>query len=304
VDDFKNTLLKGFSNYLFTIRGLSQRSIENYLRDVKSFLPVLTEHHSLYLPLDKDTLVHSFHKFLSRISKKQKRTTIERKRQGIKAFAAFLKRKGFLNAVPESIFKSGKVESRLPPYLSPSEVGRFLDLLKNSTDPFEIREAAFLEMIYGCGLRLSEAIELKLPDIDFKRRHVIVKGKGGKTRWVPCTASTLSAIMRYITVRENLAAKDCLWIFVNRFGGKISGRYLEMRTAELGLKYLGRNDLHPHLFRHAFATHLLEGGIDLRLLKDLLGHESLTTTQRYTKVTLKRLFKVYASAHPRASKYS
>jgi integrase/recombinase XerC len=299
------SLLGAFERFLKVSRALSGASVAAYVRDVRLFLlrEAKDDEANFTLPLAAKVLERWLFRYLRHLSFRLKRTSIERKKCSFKAFIRFLEGSGNLDGTLKPVLAGGKAESRLPSYMSAKSVEELLEHLWRRSDPKDIRDAAFLEVLYGLGLRISEALNLTLQDIDMDRKLVRVTGKGGKVRYTPCTERTLEAIIAYLPVRVRWAKpSERAWLFVGPAGKRLSTRSMQARVARLGVEALGRNDLHPHMFRHALATHLLEGGMDIRLVKEMLGHASLSTTQRYTRVTLEHLFETYQKAHPRAKK--
>lgn len=307
IEESNSALLASFRRFLKVTQALSPASIEAYVSDVRLFLMKQTKAlpGSFTPPIEAEHLESWLLNYLRGLAFRLKRSSIERKKQSFKAFVRFLERSGRLKGRPDTIaaiLSGGRAESRLPAYLSQKSIEEILQGLKRSSKPQDMRDAAFLEVLYGLGLRISEALGLTLQDFDFDRGIVRVKGKGGKVRYLPCTDRVREAIMTYLPVRLRWAKPEGPWVFIGPKGQKLSVRTMQARIARLGMLILGRNDLHPHMFRHALATHLLEGGMDIRLVQEMLGHSSLSTTQRYTRVTLEHVFETYQKAHPRARK--
>lgn len=296
-------LLEAFERFLKVSRALSEASVEAYSRDVRLFLleEVISDEACFSLPIAGKALEVRLLNYLRRLSFRIKRTSIERKKHSFNAFVQFLEDSENLYGPLKPKLSGGKAESRLPSYMSAMTVEKLLDHLWSRSDPKDIRDAVFLEVLYGLGLRISEALNITLQDIDMDRKLVRITGKGGKVRYTPCTERVLEAIMLYLPIRVRWTKPgERAWLFVAPGGSRLSARNMQARVAKLGMEVLGRNDLHPHMFRHALATHLLEGGMDIRLVQEMLGHASLSTTQRYTRVTIEHLFGVYRKAHPRA----
>jgi integrase/recombinase XerC len=232
------------------------------------------------------------------------RATIARKAASVRAYARFLRRHGVIDTDPGRFLQAPKGGRRLPRVPRSDEAGDLLDLVgehaESDADPVSTRDAAVLELLYGAGLRVSECCGLREVDVDLRHRTVTVVGKGSKVRRLPLGEPALTAVREYLRVGRPAMARpespDRL--FLNRLG-----RVLTPRDAR---RILERNPLpdgrilHPHALRHAYATHLLEGGADLRAVQELLGHADLSTTQVYTHVTRDRLRSVYERTHPRA----
>jgi site-specific recombinase XerD len=229
------------------------------------------------------------------------RATIARKAASVRAYARFLRRHGVIANDPGRYLQAPKGGKRLPRVPSNHETNELLDQVPEAGESAHpARDRAVLELLYGAGLRVSECCELREADVDFRRRTVTVTGKGSKVRRLPIGEPALAAVREYLRsdrpALERPESPDQL--FLNRLG-----RALSTRDAR---RILERNPLpdgrilHPHALRHAYATHLLEGGADLRAVQELLGHADLSTTQVYTHVTRDRLRSVYERTHPRA----
>ncbi len=226
-----------------------------------------------------------------------KRNTVLRKIATLRSFVGYLLRKGYLTKNPFKLLPSPKKEKLLPKFLSEPETDRLIDTAAHSKH-FAQRNAALFELMYSSGLRRSEVTGLKIKDVDFFNGVVRVLGKGRKERLVPVTQTALQALKDYLATRKNPQPGDAL--FLNKNGTPLTGD---------GLAYLFKNTaissnlarrVTPHSLRHTFATHLLGHGCDLRSLQEMLGHQSLSTTQVYTHVSLEQLKSVYNEAHPKS----
>ncbi len=226
------------------------------------------------------------------------RRSIARALSAMKALARLHQRQG--EAVPEWLFsvRGPKLERRLPQFFSVDEAARLLAAPEDAT-PLGRRDRAIFELIYASGLRVSEAVSLDLRDVSLAGRDVRVRGKGGRERIVPFGRSAEAALRVYLGEARSLLSRGGEALFLNRRGGRITARsvrrILEAYEQAVGLPRRG-----PHSLRHSFATHLLEGGADLRVVQELLGHQSLSSTQIYTHVQAGRMRSVYRRAHPRA----
>ncbi len=226
------------------------------------------------------------------------RRSIARALSAVKALARLHQRRG--EAAPEWLFsvRGPKLERRLPRFFSVEETLRLLAAPKDAT-PLGRRDRAIFELIYASGLRVSEAVSLDLRDVSLDGREVRVRGKGGRERVVPFGRPAETALRIYLGEARGLLARGGEALFLNRRGGRITARsvrrILEAYEQAVGLPRRG-----PHSLRHSFATHLLEGGADLRAVQELLGHQSLSSTQIYTHVQAGRMRSVYRRAHPRA----
>jgi len=222
--------------------------------------------------------------------------TVARKLAGLRACFRVLVEHGLMEANPAELLASPKLPQRLPRALKPADVSALLDRIPAST-PLEQRDRALFELAYACGLRAEELVDLDVGSVDFDAEEVRVEGKGGRTRVVPVGEHAWLALDRYLERgRGALACGESDALFLSKSGRRLSTsdvrRRLRLQTRRAGVS--------PHTLRHSFATHLLEGGADLRTIQELLGHSSISTTQTYTRVESKRLKKAYARSHPRA----
>ena len=237
------------------------------------------------------------------------RSTMARRAAGVRTFFAWARRTRRVSQDPAAALRSPKVDRRLPPTIEISQAKSLLDgaveLADEDAEP-EVqaarkRDLAMLEVLYSCGIRVSELVGLDVPDLDLQRSLLRVLGKGGKERTVPLGAPALRALENWLQVRPLLAAPEAgEAIFVGNRGRRIDQRVVRATVHEALAGVPDAPDLGPHGLRHAMATHLLEGGADLRSVQELLGHSSLATTQLYTHVSGERLRKAYQQAHPRA----
>lgn len=229
------------------------------------------------------------------------RSSVARKLAAVRSFHAHLVRRGDAEQNPAELLPTPKAESRLPRVLGPDEVAALLDRIPART-PLEVRDRALFEVAYSCGLRAEELVNLDLGSIDFDSETLRVLGKGSKTRIVPVGEPAQRALERYIErARPALtAASEEAALFVSRRGRRLSTSDVRRRLALWVREAAVAGHISPHTLRHSFATHLLEGGADLRSIQELLGHASVSTTQVYTRVEPSRLRREYARSHPRA----
>ncbi|HEX2087834.1 MAG TPA: tyrosine recombinase [Solirubrobacteraceae bacterium] len=227
--------------------------------------------------------------------------TVARKLAAHRAFFRVLREHGLVAQNPADLLPAPKRPSKLPRTLKPSEVAALLDRIPAAT-PLEVRDRALFELAYACGLRAEELVALDLPSVDFDAEEVRVEGKGSKTRFVPAGEAALRALARYLErARPALAAGDGdRALFLSKSGRRLSTSDVRRRLRVWERHAAAHGGLSPHALRHSFATHLLEGGADLRAIQELLGHASLSTTQIYTRVDSARLKTAYANSHPRA----
>ena len=295
----QSELVRGFLSYLSVERGYSEATIRSYATDLEQFDVFLREKkRSLGSPagITKDHvrgLLAVLHR--ERMSK----TTMGRKLSSLRAYFRYLRKHEIVSKDPTTGIRNPKQEKRHPQVLNVDQAVSLMEA-KVDPDPEGLRDIALAELLYGSGLRISEAIGLDVDDVD--SGLVRVMGKGSKERIVPLSDSARDRIRRYVGQRHAfLHDHSELALFV----GTRDGKRLNRREANRVVAKLARlaglpKDVHPHMLRHSFATHLLEAGADLRSVQELLGHERLTTTQRYTHLDMQRIMQVYDSAHPRA----
>jgi integrase/recombinase XerC len=233
--------------------------------------------------------------------------TLVRKLSAIRAFYRFLMRRGIVRENPASVLRAPKIAKPLPKFLTVDEAFRVVEAPNEDAaraEPLRRRDRAMLELLYGTGIRVGELAVLKLRDVDLRYASARVIGKGNKERVVPIGRAALDALVAYLGVREVFHGKDGSRdpeaFFLGRFGTPLTARQAQNVVRRYGALGAGRGDLHPHALRHTCATHLLDAGADLRTIQELLGHASLSTTQRYTHVSIDRLMEVYDKAHPLA----
>lgn len=291
-------LLKQFLLYLSSERGYSPHTLRAYQNDLEDFNRFLSE--SGIEVEEVNVLI--LREYALRLKLRGLEiSSISRKMSAVRSFLKFLRLRGKIKAV--TIGKAGtfKQKIKLPYVPLEEEINTLIDRVDGES--FEqLRDRALLELLYGSGLRVSEVASLKLGDLNLSVATIKVRGKGGKERLVPINRKTEDVLRKYLDKRDEVLrklGKSTNYLFINRFGKKISERWIFEIVRREGKK-LGLVRLHPHALRHAFATHLLNAGMDLRSLQELLGHSSLATTQRYTSINYDYLLRVYLSAHPRA----
>ncbi len=228
-------------------------------------------------------------------------STLARKLASLRAFYRVLYEHGAVAANPADLLPAPKQPQRLPRTLKAAEVSALLDRIPTGT-PLEQRDRALFELAYGSGLRAEELVNLDVGSIDFDAEQVRVEGKGGKTRFVPCGEHSLRSLGRYLERARGTLASDPAEpaLFLSKSGRRLSTSDVRRRLRTWARHAAAQGAVHPHALRHSFATHLLDGGADLRAIQELLGHSSLSTTQVYTRVESARLRAAYARSHPRA----
>jgi len=281
-----------FLSYLEIEKNYSHHTLVSYRRDLLDFSSFVDK------PIEGIDYF-AFRKFLSDLSAKgYKKKTQARKISTLKSFFKFLIREGFIKVNPASSIPYPKTEKILPKFLTEEEMKRFLDGLPEEKE-LQMRDKAALELFYSSGLRISELIGLNIEDLDLMSGIIKVKGKGKKERILPMGESSIRILNKYLERR--LSKEKAL--FLNRFGRRISAVGVRKAVNKCAKVLALREKISPHVFRHSFATHLLNRGADLRSVQELLGHSNITTTQIYTHLTVDSLKRVYQKAHPRAKRY-
>ena len=297
--------LESFPRYLRGQRGLSENTERVYLADLQSFRQYLIKESLGLTDMDRQTL-RGYLAWLATEGRDGERgfarVSVARKLTVLRTFYRFLVQEGLFRSTPVPSGRSFKlkVSKTLPEFLGQREVARLMDAPNESTI-LGIRDKAILETLYACGIRLAEIHGLDLKDINFSTREILVRGKGSKERLVLFGGPSQDALKRYMDeARPRLLTKPTQAVFLNRYGERLSRRSYEKLVRRYSALAKTRADVHPHTLRHTFATHMLEGGADLRVIQELLGHSSPTTTQVYTHVTNQEALAAYLSHHPRA----
>ena len=292
-------MLEPFETFLVRlekVRGLSSHTIRAYRSDLTEFTLFLEQNGLDWDRVDRDHV----RTYLHALYGAKKPTTISRKLAVLRSFYKSAVMLGSMESNPCEGVRSPKMGKRAPRVLMTEEVDR---LLHSTTDHdvLTLRNTAMLEVLYCGGLRVSELAGLNRLDVDTENRLVRVRGKGRKERIVPIGEQAVEALNRYLDARRDLKpSADESALFLNRFGRRLSDRSMRRVLNERHLMNGGWSSIHPHMLRHSCATHLLEGGADLRHIQEFLGHASLATTQRYTQVSLEQIMRVYDEAHPLA----
>ena len=294
-------LLKEYEYYLKITKGLSHNSIKSYITDLKEYIEFLNKNYLLRDP-DKITKQH-IRNFIARLKRKNNTaSSISRKMSAIRSFHKYMLIEKIIYTNVTIGISLPKKEKRLPLVLSVNAIYALM-IAADGDDPLELRNRAMLELLYGSGLRITELIELRLADLHLNMGFINVTGKGNKERIVPIGDEGQYALKRYLDRGRSVLKKvqgDI--IFVNNRGNKISRVGFYKTLKRLAIKAGITKDISPHTLRHSFASHLLENGVDLRMVQELLGHEDISTTQIYTHINKKQLKSVYEEYHPRAYK--
>ena len=228
--------------------------------------------------------------------------SIQRRLSAVRTFYAYLLREGLCRLNPAHEVRAPKSKKRLPTTLDADQMGRLLDFRVDDT--LSSRDKAIMELFYSSGLRLAELVNLNLPAIDLKDRTVRVDGKGNRTRILPMGRFAVQALENWLIERATLPTRDSTAVFVGRAGRRLTPRAVQLRVNTWARRMGLPVHVHPHMFRHSFATHLLESSTDLRAVQELLGHADIGSTQIYTHLDFQHLAKVYDAAHPRARRRS
>ena len=301
-----NSLVQQYAAHLRNERNLSPHTLRNYLSDLAQFQSFLVERQ---LALDTKGAVdvgkveiHVVRAYLASLAQDRKKSSIGRKLAALKGFFRYLVTTKRLDKDPLLLINSPKQEKPLPKFLTVDDAFHLLDAVRLESG-LDLRDRAILEVFYSTGIRVSELVGLDWADIDVQLGIVRVVGKGSKERIVPIGAAALKSLESYaesVRLQWRIACRGETPVFLNHRGRRITTRSVA-RIVEKHLKLAGIEiKMGPHGLRHSFATHLLNGGADLRVIQELLGHVSLSTTQRYTHLNLDQLTAVYDKAHPRA----
>ena len=285
--------LRSFFNFLIIEKGLSKNTVKAYETDIKGFIKWVNKNNKQSLLSIKESRVNQYISYL--FSLKLKSSSVNRKISSLKSFYLFLLKKKLIRHSPFSEVISPKQEKYLPASMSESEVEKLLNS-PDASKEIEQRDKAMIEMLYATGMRISELVNLKITDIDMNRSVIKVMGKGSKERLIPFGESASEALFNYLKIRKDSPSKE---VFISNRGKKITRVAFWQRIKVYLLRENLKISISPHTLRHAFATHLLNRGADLRSVQLLLGHSDLSTTQIYTHIAKQRLGDVLKKHHPR-----
>ncbi|WP_447636255.1 site-specific tyrosine recombinase XerD [Flavobacterium microcysteis] len=293
------TYIKNFQSFLKIERGLSQNTIDNYTFDIEKIVLYLSVNQINESPVSISE--ETIQQFIYEISKTVNPRSQARIISGLRSFFNYMIFEDYRNDNPMELVEIPKIGRKLPDTLSTDEIDKIIGAIELNTDQGE-RNRAMLETLYGCGLRVSELISLRISDLFFEEGFIKVKGKGDKQRFVPIGNLTQKYIDIYkTTVRSHLniqkGHEDTL--FLNRRGKQLTRAMVFTIIKDLAVKINLKKTISPHTFRHSFATHLLENGADLRSIQLMLGHESITTTEIYVHLDRRHLTEVMNAFHPR-----
>jgi integrase/recombinase XerC len=280
-------------------QNVSEHTLRNYGSDLRQFLHYFTPPgEQPPSPTQFDVLM--MREWMANLHvKRNSAISIRRKVSALRMFFKYLTREGHAKANPARLLRLPKAPKNLPVVMTAEQTGELLDRVgEDESRPHPKRDVAMLELLYGSGLRVSELVGLDLHDIDHTDRWLRIRGKGRKERQVPMPGKAAEALLTYLAVRH--AKPNECGVFVNHHGGRITTTGVRKIVKYYAMTLNGDTEVHPHSFRHAFATHLLGDGADLRAIQELLGHARLSTTQKYTQLSLTELMAVYDKAHPKA----
>ena len=297
------TIRQSIAKYLAELerRGASKHTLRNYGSDLEHFAgyfetggatPPAFE--QLDLALLREWLGGLYDHKLTTV-------TVRRKLAAVRSVFKFSLQEGAISKNPATRLRTPKIKQRLPDVMSAEKTNNLIDAVESGEVvemPDKQRDLALLELMYGCGIRVSELVGINLEDIDLRGGWLRVRGKGNKERQVPIGARAIEAVNLYLEDRKAPAEERAL--FLNSRGARLGDRQVRRLVKLYAILVAGDSTVHPHSFRHAYATHLLSDGADLRSIQELLGHARLSTTQKYTQVSLKDLQLVYDRAHPKA----
>lgn len=295
--------VKDFLIYLSSERNVSPHTLRNYLSDLNQFedyLKAMLEKDKLTIE-DISNIDHiRIRAFLSNLFEKGiGKASLARKISSLRTFLNYLNKENKISSNPAKMVATPRQDKPLPGFLSIDEMDRLLNAPVGD-EVLTLRDRAILETFYSCGLRIAEVAAVNIEDVNLSENLIRVKGKGRKERIVPIGSKAVEAIRKYIA---DCGLRNETPLFLNKSGHRITTRSIH-RIVEKYKKISGLWDMTPHSIRHSFATHLLNGGADLRSVQEMLGHASLSTTQRYTHVSMDKLMEIYDKAHPRSKKGS
>lgn len=304
-----------FVTHLEAEKNASPNTVAAYGRDLDALLTFVEERQRARPASRPDQRLdlYTLRAWLGELARTCKPTSIARKIASVRAFGRWMKQRGLSDQNPAAELASPKTRRELPMFLSAEDAAAVVEAPEpdntgalREEETVALRDRAVLELLYAGGLRVSEASGLDLDSISLSERTVRVLGKGRKERVVPIGSKAEEALRAWLAVRSDLTHPktgflDPRAVFVSTRGRRLNVRALQLIVRRYGIQGVGRGDLHPHALRHTCATHLLDGGADLRAIQEMLGHSSLSTTQRYTHVSISHLLAVYDAAHPLAS---
>lgn len=302
-------LIHSFIETLSAEKGYSENTCRGYRKDLEEFSSYLAERHFEDMPRTEkfyrfdvseiDSI--AIRGYLGYLHKRNKKTTIARKLSALRSFFRYLIKRGLVEENPAEAIVTPKQDKTIPEYLPVDEMFRLLDSIRSGS-LLDLRNRAIFETLYSSGIRISELVGMNTFDVDFNGATLRVLGKGNKERIVPIGRKALQAIAHYrnqLQVECGTKVEVSGPLFLNKNNGRLSARSIARILGDLAKACGILKPISPHTLRHTFATHMLDAGADLRVVQELLGHKSLSTTQKYTHVSIDRLMETYDKAHPR-----
>ncbi|HUK23990.1 MAG TPA: tyrosine recombinase XerC [Terriglobales bacterium] len=291
---------RAIANFL---RSLRQRNAS--LHTIKAYRGDLAEFSAYVGARDWPAIDHvTIRGFLSHLYQKGlSKTSVARALAAVRSLYRWLAQEGVLEQNPAALVSTPRLPKKLPRVPTIEEMNSILDDPMPQVASFPERDKLMLELLYGCGIRNSELVGINLDDIRISAAAILIRGKGKKERYVPFGESARAALAAYLPARQRLLAetrKSTPALLINQRGGRLTTRSVGRIIKKIAVAQGLSPELHPHTLRHAFGTHLLEEGADLRAIQEMLGHERLSTTQRYTQLSMKHVLQVYDQTHPRA----
>jgi len=290
---------KHINNFYIYLEGknYSLNTINSYKKDLNQFAAYCKD-------INIKNIDYEFiRKYLHTLyDKKYSSKSISRHISSLKSFFKYLMLTEIINKNPMTLITNPKIEKKLPNYINYNDLEKILSI-PDKTDKLGLRNALILELLYSSGIRVSELVNIKISDIDFNNKRILIFGKGSKERYVMYGSVCANLLNDYLNKSRNLLVKENNeYLLVNKFGRKITDRAIRLIIEDVIKQSSLKLKISPHTFRHTFATHLLNEGADLKIVQELLGHENISTTGIYTHVSNERLRNVYLDSHPRAKK--
>ena len=286
-----------YLDYLAHERGMSPLTCENYIRDIRRLTELAGD-----IPLKQLQPAH-IRRFVATLHGRGiGGKSIARMLSSWRGLFGFLSQRHGFDHNPCAGMRAPKTPKKLPEALSVEQAARLVEITES--DPLALRDRAILELFYSSGLRLAELVSLEMAGLDLAEGTVTVTGKGAKTRIVPLGSHAIAAIRAWLPVRAQMKSDDGQTLFVGRNGKALTARAVQYRLKQWAIRQGIAGNVHPHVLRHSFATHVLQSSQDLRAVQEMLGHANISTTQVYTHLDFQHLAKVYDQAHPRARKKS
>jgi integrase/recombinase XerC len=283
-----------FIRYLEVERGVSVHTVRAYRKDLEEFSSYATAK-----PENTDLIdIRGF--IAAQINKGLNKITVSRRLSSVRSFFKYLHREGYITANPAKLVSNPKIPKMLPRYLSVDDVFSLIER-PEGIGFTTVRDRAILELLYSSGLRVSELSGLNVDDLNIRESLVKIRGKGKKERIVPVGSKAVNAVKSYLVERMLRRSRDKA-LFLNRLGTRLTDRGVRRIVVKYARASAMTGRVGPHVLRHSFASHLLQGGADLRVIQELLGHASLSTTQKYTHLDITHLMDIYDKAHPLANK--